>query len=72
MMWSALFLLASKEFKFFNIYSRYGELVFTTADPSRGWDGYYKGVRQAPGTYVWQTEGIGYDGRLSSEKELLF
>ncbi|HNP46041.1 MAG TPA: gliding motility-associated C-terminal domain-containing protein, partial [Panacibacter sp.] len=57
-----------KEFKFFNIYSRYGELVFTTADPSRGWDGYYKGVRQAPGTYVWQTEGIGYDGKVIFRK----
>ncbi len=32
-----------KELVFMKIYNRWGELVFETNDPNRGWDGYYRG-----------------------------
>jgi gliding motility-associated-like protein len=35
------------------IYNRYGERVYRTTDPSKGWDGTYKGAPQNIGTYVW-------------------
>jgi gliding motility-associated-like protein len=38
----------------FIIFSRYGETVFQTNDPSKGWDGNYKGKKQQAGTYVWK------------------
>jgi gliding motility-associated-like protein len=37
----------------FDIYNRWGELVFTTDDINVGWDGYYKGVLQNVETYAW-------------------
>lgn len=40
----------------FNVYNRWGQLVFSTADWQEKWDGKYKGIDQAPGTYVWFLE----------------
>jgi len=37
----------------FDIYNRWGELVFSTTDINTGWDGYYKGVLQNVETYAW-------------------
>jgi gliding motility-associated-like protein len=36
------------------IFNRYGELVFYTSDPIKGWDGMYKGMPAVSGNYVWQ------------------
>ena len=57
-----------KEFTFFNIYSRFGELVFTTSDPSVGWDGIYKGEKQNAGTFAWQAKGIDFKGNIIYRK----
>jgi len=35
------------------IYNRYGEKVFETTDFKQGWDGWYRGRRQPPDTFVW-------------------
>jgi gliding motility-associated-like protein len=35
------------------IYNRWGERVFFTTDPKKGWDGTYKGAAQDAGTFVW-------------------
>jgi len=35
------------------IYNRWGNLVYATANPSDGWDGTYKGEPQAVGVYVY-------------------
>ncbi|HWB25441.1 MAG TPA: gliding motility-associated C-terminal domain-containing protein [Chitinophagaceae bacterium] len=40
----------SLEFKVFN---RFGQLVFSTTDWTKKWDGNYKGGKAPPGTYVW-------------------
>jgi len=57
-----------KEFKYFTIYNRYGQQVFTTSDPAIGWDGSFKGAEQSTGTYVWMAEGIDYRGNILQEK----
>lgn len=36
------------------IFNRYGETVFRSSDPLKGWDGNYKGKKQNAGTYVWK------------------
>lgn len=36
------------------IYNRWGQLVFSSADISLGWDGKFKGIIQGPQTYTWQ------------------
>jgi gliding motility-associated-like protein len=38
------------------IYNRWGELIFQTTDPDRGWDGTINGKAAPPGTYIHQTE----------------
>jgi gliding motility-associated-like protein len=38
----------------FSVYNRWGERIFHTSDPSVCWDGNYKGIPQASGTYVYQ------------------
>lgn len=35
------------------IYNRWGQLIFKSADISKGWDGMYKGELQQTGTYVY-------------------
>jgi gliding motility-associated-like protein len=35
------------------IYNRYGQLIFASANPGKGWDGNYASQPQPIGTYVW-------------------
>lgn len=49
-------------FKYFNVYNRYGQLVFSTNIPSQGWDGTYKGKPQPAGAYVWVAAGVTFRG----------
>ena len=37
----------------FNVYNRWGELIFTTPNPDLGWDGRYKGQESDLGTYFY-------------------
>ena len=37
----------------FIIYNRYGQLVFESSNPDKGWDGVFSGTMQDAGTYVW-------------------
>ena len=49
-----------KRFEYFNIYNRWGQLLFSTSDASKGWDGSFSGKDQQSGTYVFTTQGIDY------------
>ena len=42
---------------YFDVWNRYGQLIFTTKDLSKGWDGTYKGKKQPTGNYVWTIKG---------------
>ncbi len=57
-----------REFRYFAIYNRYGELVFKTSNPKEGWDGQYKGQPQNAGGFIWMVEGVAYDGRVITRK----
>ncbi|RYZ51448.1 MAG: gliding motility-associated C-terminal domain-containing protein, partial [Chitinophagaceae bacterium] len=35
------------------IFNRWGNLVFTTSNGEKGWDGIYNGKEQGTGVYVW-------------------
>ncbi|SHF88267.1 gliding motility-associated C-terminal domain-containing protein [Cnuella takakiae] len=39
--------------KFFRVFNRFGQIMFETADASRGWDGTFRGTPQPEDTYVW-------------------
>lgn len=39
-----------------SVYNRWGENIFTTTDPAKGWDGSNKGKAAVIGTYIWTCE----------------
>ena len=53
---------------FFSVYNRWGQLIFTTNQIGRGWDGNFNGVAQPAGTYVYITQGRNYKGKTISKK----
>ena len=50
------------ELKYFTIFNRLGQAVYTTSTIGAGWNGMYKGKAQPAGTYVYQAEGVDYEG----------
>ena len=55
----------------FSIYSRTGEEIFTTNDPSKGWDGKYKGSDVQIGNYVYHVEYINGVGELVEKTDIV-
>jgi gliding motility-associated-like protein len=53
---------------FFRIYNRYGQLLFSTTEIGKGWDGVYNGSPQPSGTYVFQAQGVDYKGTVVFRK----
>jgi gliding motility-associated-like protein len=51
-----------KEFHYFRIFNRWGQIVFSTQDFSKGWDGRINGVEQPTGTFVWIADAVDYLG----------
>ena len=55
-------------FGYFRVYNRYGQLVFSTSQAGRGWDGRVNGRLQDAGTFVWMVSGISYQGKTVFHK----
>lgn len=53
---------------YFNIYNRWGQLLFTTQTNGKGWDGKINGVLQTSGTFVWTVKATDYTGKAYFEK----
>ncbi len=53
---------------YFRVYNRFGQLLFSTGEFGKGWDGYFKNVQQPSGTYVFVAEGADYLGKLVFRK----
>jgi gliding motility-associated-like protein len=47
----------------FQLYNRWGELVFETRDKNTGWDGTYKGREVDPGVFAYYLKAICFDGQ---------
>lgn len=52
----------------FYVYDQWGELIFTSADMSKGWDGYYKGTREPVGVYVYYVKAVTNSGLQLNKK----
>ncbi len=57
-----------QQFIFFKVFNRYGEIVFSTALPNEGWNGIWKGQKQALGHFVWMVQAIDYEGNVMKQK----
>jgi len=47
---------------YFSIYNRWGQLVFTTTEDRKGWDGRINGVLQSSNVFVWMVKAEDYLG----------
>ncbi|NCI51529.1 T9SS type B sorting domain-containing protein [Sediminibacterium roseum] len=61
-------LLGISKLNYFSIYNRWGQLVFTTSEQNKGWDGNFNGSPQPSGTYVYITSGVDFLGNVISRK----
>ncbi len=46
----------------FNIYNRWGRMIFSANSTGKGWDGSINGILQPSGTYVWIVKAMDYNG----------
>ncbi len=46
----------------FNIYNRWGQMIFSASSTGKGWDGSVNGILQLSGTYVWIVKAVDYNG----------
>jgi gliding motility-associated-like protein len=53
---------------FFKVYNRWGQLVFSTSEIGRGWDGTIAGKPQDSGTFVWMVQGSDFTGKKVFKK----
>jgi gliding motility-associated-like protein len=49
--------------KYFRIFNRWGQLVFSATGMSQGWNGIFKGIAQPIEVYTWIIEATGVDGK---------
>lgn len=61
-------LLGMKSLTYFRVYNRFGQLLYSTTDIGKGWDGKFAGRGQDPATYVWYAEGVTYRGEIKKKK----
>lgn len=56
------------ELKYFRVFNRWGQMVFSGTDFQKGWDGTINGIKQPAGVYVYVTEGKDYLGKTIIRK----
>ena len=61
-------LLGMKELTYFKVYNRFGQLLYSTSEIGKGWDGTFAGKGQDPATYVWMAVGVTYKGEVKKKK----
>jgi gliding motility-associated-like protein len=56
------------EFEYFRVYNRYGQLVFSTTEVGKGWNGRIAGKEQGSDSFVWYVKGRDYTGKSIFKK----
>jgi gliding motility-associated-like protein len=51
-----------KSIDLFQVYNRYGQVIYSSPDISGGWDGKLHGSDQPSGTYIWMIKGVDLTG----------
>lgn len=55
-------LIGMQQLNYFRIYNRWGQMVYSTSEIGKGWDGTLGGKPQPSGTYVFAAEAVNYKG----------
>ena len=48
---------------YFSVFNRWGQRIFFTTVIGKGWDGYWNGVAQPSGAYIFVAEGVDFLGK---------
>jgi len=57
--------------EYFNVYNRWGQLVFSTGINGAGWDGRISGQPQTTNVYVWMVKAIDFNGASYFQKGMV-
>lgn len=57
-----------KNLRYFKIFNRWGQLMFSTSELGKGWDGNVSGKQQPSGTYVYEAKAEDYQGHFIFKK----
>ncbi|MEI9957572.1 MAG: PKD domain-containing protein [Ferruginibacter sp.] len=57
-----------KQFNYLKVFNRWGQLIFSTGDYNKAWDGTWQGVQQASGVYVVLANGIDFKGNVIDKR----
>ena len=61
-------MLGIKEFQYFKVYNRWGQLVYDMQPNQPGWNGTIGGILQPTGAFVWIVRGLGLDNKVYTQK----
>lgn len=61
-------LVGMQKLNYFRVYNRWGQMIFSTSEIGKGWDGKVGGVPQPSGTYVFAAQAIDYTGKVAFRK----
>lgn len=64
----APFAVGIKELRYFRVFNRSGQLIFSTSRLGDAWDGRFKGATQPSQVYVWMAEGITSSNEVITKK----
>lgn len=56
---------------YFNIYNRWGQLVYSSQQNSNGWNGLIGGQQQGTGTYIWVVKAVDFTGKSYMQKGMV-
>jgi gliding motility-associated-like protein len=61
-------LVGMQNLAYFRVYNRWGQMLYSTTEVGKGWDGTFGGKPQPPGTYVFSAEALDYTGKQVLKK----
>ncbi len=60
-----------KQFNYFKVFDRQGEMIFSTTNARKGWEGTFRSKPQQAGVYVWIAEGVLFTGEIIKRKGIV-
>lgn len=57
-----------KQLNFFRVYNRWGQLVFSTSQPGKGWNGVLGSSQQSTDNFVYMVQAVDYLGKVITKK----
>lgn len=57
-----------KQLNYLKIFNRWGQLIFSTTNYNKGWDGNWQGQKQNSGAFIVMVNGIDFNGNIIHKK----